>query len=56
MWELVSKGEKLTLLCVGLGLSPQTTRNAKWSNDERDNGESEPLKISKMEALGAEIK
>lgn len=53
MWELVSKGEKLTLWCVGLGPSPQSTRNTKRSSDERDKeitGESEPpKKMSKME-------
>lgn len=52
MWEPVSKAEKLTLWCVGLGPSPQTTQNTQRSNDERDEitGESEPpKKISKME-------
>ena len=52
MWELVLKGEKLTLWYVGLGPSPQSTRNPKRSSDERDkevNGESEPpKKMSKM--------
>lgn len=54
MWELVSKGEKLTLWCVGLpSPTAQSSRNMKRSSSEREKeltGESEPpKKMSKME-------
>ena len=48
----MSRGEKLTPWCVGIGLSPQSSRNKKRSSNERDKevtDESEPpKKMSKM--------
>ena len=53
MWELVSKGDKLTLWCVGIGKNPQSSRNTKRSSNERDkegaSGSEPPKKMSRVE-------
>ena len=53
MWELVSKGDKLTLWCVGIGQNPQSSRNTKRSSNERDkegaSGSEPPKKMSRVE-------
>ena len=53
LWELVSKSDKLTLWCVGVGSNSKSSRNTKRSNDERDKDETAesepPKKMTKME-------
>ena len=53
MWELVLKGDKLTLWCVGIGQNPQSSRNTKRSSNERDkegaSGSEPPKKMSRVE-------